>query len=1058
MEGSSSVKNNVESDFKRRRRLHERDSGKTIASPEQSSSCVDDPVEPNTRPAWEGYIESAKRAFESYQGLMKITLDTLESQLAKELLDEDSRAKGVELLESIKENMRLFISEDIIGPEIVNARGKRRNHSPRLDRSERSQADEDSDNRRRRLYRKPRYERGKRMPDPELDIPFDRDQKLEVKFPKGKTTAFVKRLSSRDDDRFEGPLQLSATLADLLKLKGMTRVKWDGTSSESDSSESDSDTDSNKGGDEVPDQGPFPDDDVPPDAPPIGPPKDPPLGIGTSAPWPPFRAPLLKPAKKTKQDKQDVWKLQEIFVPKFKLKEVVYYWSHIKKEFWVGVVTEIVQPTVMEQEQGHHLRYLVEPEGADLVIPVPCVCVKECHIRPLGWAITHLCLPNTQSTESSPTTCLPISGSSPLLPLNYVGIDTCSALSVSTQRADFSFLDESIAAKESVSLRGIGGEQSSIGGRGPMLISALDEEGRQVFMVDTSGVYLNKPQSLQLRIFSQQRMKGVGFDLVQNKYGDGDDFLVYRTQSGKGNAKDTVIPLQTDDGILVLDTLPVSLNEPRQKQQVDAYILELLQKDSVGEHLFHMTKDNVCPVFVINEGKLTEVERVRLDHWRHAHRQISGMRHEERCPACEQAKHRTGSFKRNREFYGTGTATNIVYWRLYCDGYGGQRSLGVESYQGAKGGFIFVCPVSGKIKTKLYGSTKQFPAILYQVCQEIESEGFVVREIYVDTFAVNISRAAEDVASMFKVRLIPVSSGTPQEMAYAERAVQTIAQMSRALMAGAPHLPQFCWGLSDIHANLIHDVLPQKNRDAMSPYEFTRGRAPNLDAMFIRVFGCACQYSPHKGADHKRAPKTQWGWYLGMQWPMVLILRPADNKIISVSRMKVHCHEQCYAKFDPLTQERPLINFTDFTLFEHEIDNAIEEAGTMDKASLKKFKEEHLIPKHVHSIKTLSDFNRNSSFNKAEPYVNLPEAMRVDGPQESQLGEETTAIEQLSIDGLLEEIRKWKYKASSGNDGSTTDKIIKALNKAEDEISNEAPKRGELRTEMQPIEPEKRNK
>jgi hypothetical protein len=145
--------------------------------------------------------------------------------------------------------------------------------------------------------------------------------------------------------------------------------------------------------------------------------------------------------------------------------------------------------------------------------------------------------------------------------------------------------------------------------------------------------------------------------------------------------------------------------------------------------------------------------------------------------------------------------------------------------------------------------------------------------------------------------------------------------------------------------------------------------------------------------------------------------------------MKVHCHEQCYAKFDPLTQERPLINFTDFTLFEHEIDNAIEEAGTMDKASLKKFKEEHLIPKHVHSIKTLSDFNRNSSFNKAEPYSNLPEAMRVDGPQESQLGEETTAIERLSIDGLLEEIRKWKYKASSGNDGSTTDKIIKALNK-----------------------------
>ena len=101
-------------------------------------------------------------------------------------------------------------------------------------------------------------------------------------------------------------------------------------------------------------------------------------------------------------------------------------------------------------------------------------------------------------------------------------------------------------------------------------------------------------------------MKAVGFDLVQNKYGDGEDFLVYRNQSGKIDGNDTVIPLKTDDGILVLETIKVSLNDPRQKQQVDAYILELLQKDSEGEHLFHITKDHVCPVFVINEGKLTE--------------------------------------------------------------------------------------------------------------------------------------------------------------------------------------------------------------------------------------------------------------------------------------------------------------------------------------------------------------------------------------------------------------------------------------------------------------------
>jgi hypothetical protein len=47
------------------------------------------------------------------------------------------------------------------------------------------------------------------------------------------------------------------------------------------------------------------------------------------------------------------------------------------------------------------------------------------------------------------------------------------------------------------------------------------------------------------------------------------------------------------------------------------------------------------------------------------------------------------------------------YHRLYADGYGGQRSLGEESYQGAKGGFVFVCPSTGTIKVKLYATSEQ---------------------------------------------------------------------------------------------------------------------------------------------------------------------------------------------------------------------------------------------------------------------------------------------------------------------------------------------------------------
>ncbi len=93
--------------------------------------------------------------------------------------------------------------------------------------------------------------------------------------------------------------------------------------------------------------------------------------------------------------------------------------------------------------------------------------------------------------------------------------------------------------------------------------------------------------------------------------------------------------------------------------------------------------------------------------------------------------------------------------------------MGDESYQGAKGGFVFVCPVSGKMIVKLYATMKQFPAILYQVLQEVESEGYVVREMYVNTFIVTILKEAEDVAAMFKMKIVPVSAGTPQETAYA---------------------------------------------------------------------------------------------------------------------------------------------------------------------------------------------------------------------------------------------------------------------------------------------------
>ncbi len=74
--------------------------------------------------------------------------------------------------------------------------------------------------------------------------------------------------------------------------------------------------------------------------------------------------------------------------------------------------------------------------------------------------------------------------------LEYVGIDTCSALSVSTEASDFIFIDDSPEATQSVSLRGIGGEQNIVGGRGPLVICTQDENHSRLYRGDPSGVYL----------------------------------------------------------------------------------------------------------------------------------------------------------------------------------------------------------------------------------------------------------------------------------------------------------------------------------------------------------------------------------------------------------------------------------------------------------------------------------------------------------------------------------------------------------------------------------------
>ncbi len=223
---------------------------------------------------------------------------------------------------------------------------------------------------------------------------------------------------------------------------------------------------------------------------------------------------------------------------------------------------------------------------------------KEDDMRPSLWGdpTTYACMPsNTDALHS----------------MEVVWIDTCSALSVSTREEDFLFLDRSTQATDSVVLRGVGGSDAIIGGRGPMVVLAADDQGREIVLIDPAGVYLAEAvDQANFRIFGQQRLKRFGFDLVQNGDRDGKDHLIYK--GGKVR-----IPLGEESGILTLVTKALDL-DPEERKSLDEIVDGLLRGGDPedDEHCVHVSE----PCMIMNEAYLTKVKKDRLMHWRTAHR------------------------------------------------------------------------------------------------------------------------------------------------------------------------------------------------------------------------------------------------------------------------------------------------------------------------------------------------------------------------------------------------------------------------------------------------------
>ncbi len=135
--------------------------------------------------------------------------------------------------------------------------------------------------------------------------------------------------------------------------------------------------------------------------------------------------------------------------------------------------------------------------------------------------------------------------------------------------------------------------------------------------------------------------------------------------------------------------------------------------------------------------------------------------------------------------------------------------------------------------------------------------------IYMNTHSVNLSADVEEVLALFQVQLIPISAGTPQELAFAETRVKMIRRLPTAMLLGASHLDKKLWALSDRNAVFVADFLPQSTRKKVSSYYMRTGRQIDWIQLGIKVVGAPLVFAPIDEPIHKRAPINEEVHFLG---------------------------------------------------------------------------------------------------------------------------------------------------------------------------------------------------
>jgi hypothetical protein len=241
------------------------------------------------------------------------------------------------------------------------------------------------------------------------------------------------------------------------------------------------------------------------------------------------------------------------------------------------------------------------------------------------------------------------------------------------------------------------------------------------------------------------------------------------------------------------------------------------------------------------------------------------------------------------------------------------------------------------------------------------------------------------------------------------------------MLLGAPHLPAWAWALADKQSVYVGRFLPQSTRDWKCAYHLNTGKVPDWDYLCIHVFGAPCCYAAMDGPVHKRGALTEEGFFVGVQHPMVLILRKRDMKLLSVSKKKFIVYESLYTS--PLSYSSEKLK----TCIEERFEG-------MDKSELD--------PSHAQNVLSTKSMDAHSI---PPPNTTGPSRFRspttLDESADSQSpsqGEGSVVPEHLSYSSdLAMGISNLKAKAAHQiEDPGIRQKVLNSLNKVGDVMSN----------------------